>query len=820
MTASRFRSLVAATAILASMALGAHSCTPFGFGSPFMFFRAPLLAQLSLPEDVSVELKLSRLVDQDTLEVRLDDAPLDTGVFQPQSGGVLATTLDPLAPGRHRLTARAEIDLFFVQIPLLAATDFDIVALERPGECEILDNAHCLLPYPSSRFLTPDAGTETGFRTDFPQITIPGLMGPPLDPGPSNVFDGFAPTVQILAHFRGVDPARTGASRLLPATLPEQTPPYVNVRTHDASSLARNHPTVLLDADTGERVLHWIEVDANTSDPARQVLFLRPGQALVPGHRYIVAYRRMLDAAGEPVPTGEVFRALRDRSPSTIPALEARREHFEDLFRTLHRSGVARHDLQLAFDFVVRSEEQLHERMLFLRDDALAWLAAREPDDTSGFANLNVTEFGDCSSPSQRFWRRVSGTFAGPNYMDGDINNANQVVFMKLDANRVPVRVGTFPFNFNVAVPCDVFRGEATGHPLLLGHGFLGSGADMVSGFVAGGLVPPGDVSFIAGATDWRGLSLGALGPDALGIVFQIIGQPATGGHRFNQFRALPDRLQQGMVNTLVLSRMLKSGYFNRLPAFQRASGTGVFTPDAESFYFGVSLGGIFGTMYAALSQDILKYNIDVPAMNFSVLQQRSTQFPVFFQLIQAVGMTDAMQYAVVQQLQHEQWVSGEPAAYVRNVTGLVDDPLPNTPPKQLLMTVSWLDKQVSNQASEMLARSLGIPQLNGSVVAQLPGIPDRDAGASGLESALVVYDTGYFDIYDPAHQPFLPPLANLIPSPKCDPHGIPRLSIPASIEQLGAFLRPGGRIFNFCDGACDAQSAEERPAQACNPLL
>ena len=112
------------------------------------------------------------------------------------------------------------------------------------------------------------------------------------------------------------------------------------------------------------------------------------------------------------------------------------------------------------------------------------------------------------------------------------------------------------------------------------------------------------------------------------------------------------------------------------------------------------------------------------------------------------------------------------------------------------------------------------MPSLVGSLQAQLAGIPDEDAGSTGLDSAYVVYDTGYFDLLDPAQQPFLPPLANLIPSNKCDPHGIPRLSIPASLAQLGEFLRPGGRIFNFCDGVCDAQTPVERPAQACNPLL
>ena len=809
---------VAALLLLASTGLGVSTCSPFGLGSPWLFFRAPLLSQLSLPEGVSVELRVSRLVDPASLEIQLDGAPLDEANFHPVSPEVIGTTLDPLAEGPHTLAARGELKLLFLRIPLLAATRFDITELERPDECEILSKAHCLLPYPSSRFLEPVSDTETGYRTHFPEFSVPGLIGPPLNPAPSNVYDGFAPTVQILAHLPGASPERSNASRLLAPVAPLSTP-YVNVRTHDASSLSRRSPTVLLDVDSGQRVLHWIELDANTTDPARQVLFLRPAHALVPGHRYIVAFRRMLDAAGQALPAEDVFRALRDANPSTIPALEARREHFEDIFQELQHAGVSRHDLQLAFDFVVRSEQQLHERMLFMRDDALAWLAAKAPSDTSGFANVTTTAFGDCSDPAQRIWRRVAGTFAGPYYLNGNINDPSQLVLMNVDANRMPVRTGTFPFNFDVAVPCDVFRGERPGHPLMLGHGFLGRGADMVSGYVQGGLFTDTPVSYIAGATDWRGLSLGLV--DAGSIALNIIGSPAT-GHKFNNFAALPNRLKQGMVNTLVLSRMLKSGYLNRLEPFQRTPGdpsTGVFTPDAEAFYFGVSLGGIYGTMYAALNQDVLRHNVDVPAMNFSILQQRSTQFPQFFQLIRAVGMTDPLEYAVVQQLQHEQWVSADPAAYVRNVTGLVDPPLPATPAKQLLVTVAWLDKQVSNQAQEIFARSLGIPSLVGSLQAGLAGIPDQDAGGSGLDSAYVVYDTGYFDLLNPAHQPLLPPLANLIPSSVCDPHGTPRLSIPASLAQLREFLRPGGHIFNFCDGTCDAQIPEEQPAQACNPV-
>jgi hypothetical protein len=268
---------------------------------------------------------------------------------------------------------------------------------------------------------------------------------------------------------------------------------------------------------------------------------------------------------------------------------------------------------------------------------------------------------------------------------------------------------------------------------------------------------------------------------------------------------------------------MMASGFFNRLPAFQRTAGdpaTGVFTPGTEAFYFGVSLGGIYGTMFAALNQDVIRHNVDVPAMNFSVLQQRSTQFPLFLQLIQAVGLTDPMQLAIVIGIQHEMWVSADPAAYVRHITGEIEPPLPDTPAKKLLVTVAWLDKQVSNQATEIMARSLGIPNLAGSIQEGLPGIPDADAGATGLPSALAIYDTGYFDIFDPAYAPFIPPLSNQIPSTKCDPHGLPRLSIPASVQQLNAFLRPDGRVFNYCDGACDAAIPSEQPSASCDPLL
>ena len=243
-----------------------------------------------------------------------------------------------------------------------------------------------------------------------------------------------------------------------------------------------------------------------------------------------------------------------------------------------------------------------------------------------------------------------------------------------------------------------------------------------------------------------------------------------------------------------------------------------------ETYYVGVSLGGIMGLFTAALTPDIERFNIDVGAINFSLLLQRSTQFSVFETVLATVGLTDPLDSALGLGLLHEQWVTSEPAAYARHITGLVEPPLPGSIPKKILMTVAWLDKQVSNQAAEVAARTLGIPNFDGaSLVRGLQQIPDEPEGVAGLESAYVVYDVGSFDVFDPAYDAVIPPLANQIPSSVCDPHAR-RLTIPASNQQLVEFLQPGGRIRNFCDGVCDASVDAERPggvaeAALCDPL-
>jgi hypothetical protein len=679
-------------------------------------------------------------------------------------------------------------------------------------QCEILNGAECLLPWPSSRFLVADAGTDTGLRVDLPAAGMPTVNGPAWSPAATNEVDGFSPMAQILMHFpQGVDLELSDAARLLAPGCCGQPagPPWIDTRTYDSRSLDLDSPSVLIHAATGQRIMHWLERDGRATGPnipSRQALFLRPAESLVPGERYIVAIRDLKTPGGEDVLPEGAFAALRDALPTNVPAIEARRPQMEsDVFSPLFTHGVDRSSLLLAFDFTVQSDNQLTRQLLSMRDQAFAWLDTVEANPLAvPFTVTSQTVVSACANPDDVEWKRVAGTFDSPLFLTGlPVQTGPQ--FLNVDANDVPVQNGFMQAPFDISIPCSVFDIGVVSRPIVLGHGIFGTGRGMVN------TMPTqkaqfADWTYIAGATDWIGLSSRRDDPtsDLFWIASHIVG---LGTSQFNNFAAFPDRLRQGMLNQLVLGSMMKRGLFNRDTAFESSPGDGVFPGAAEDmFYYGISLGGIHGTLFAALTPDVERHVLDVPAVNFSCLLQRSTQFATFDAAIQTVGVTDPMQFALLIGLVHELWVSAEPAGFVRHIT---TDPLPGSgSAKRMLYMPAWLDKQVSNQCTEAAVRSMNLPNLEGSLLQGLQGISDA---AGPVDSAHVMYDTGAFDLFNPLHQPFIPALSNVIPSGVCDPHGGPR-STPAAIRQLVHFLQPGGQVENFCNGACDAAEALEIP--------
>ncbi|MCH6562755.1 MAG: hypothetical protein IH800_10120, partial [Myxococcales bacterium] len=381
------------------------------------------------------------------------------------------------------------------------------------------------------------------------------------------------------------------------------------------------------------------------------------------------------------------------------------------IFPQLISAGVAREDLVLAFDFTTQSEHQLTHQMLSMRDQGYAYVASLEADPNAiNFSvdpNSSLTFENDCNAPGEVIWRHVSGSYDSPLFLDGDLLSTG-AQFMNVDANDTPVQNGFTSADFTVSIPCSVLLDPddpdtPVARPIVLGHGLFGSPQSMTLGAGEALQDVAPDQAYIAGATHWRGLST----LDFAWVATQIIGVASS---QLNNFAALPDRLRQGMLNTLVLSRMMKLGIFNRdTDTFETPDRRGVFPGDSEEmYYYGISLGGIMGTFFSALTPDVERFGLDVPSINFACLLQRSTQFIEFELLLDTIGFTDPMQELLgVSSLIQELWVSAEPAGYARHIT---TDPLPGSgSASKILMTSAWLDKQISNQCAEIQARTLGL---------------------------------------------------------------------------------------------------------------
>lgn len=767
----------------------------------------------ALPDPKSkVDKKGQKLADD--IQKRCVDEGLDTDLMAPGAcagGGVqgdFTKCMQDLAECRACKAVKTADNLGAVNCDLV---DNGKIDQSCPQGCEVLNDVECFLPYPSSHFLVPDATKQTGLRLSLPAEGMPPVNGPEWLPDAFNELDGFSPMVHILMHFpQGLDLTLSDTARLLEPQCCGQPagPPWIDTRTYTERSLDADSPSVLMKADTGERILHFLELDARATGPqipGQQVVFLRPGVSLEPGERYIVAMRNLKTAANTDVVAEPAFAALRDDTPTNDLAIEERRAQMEsDVFAPLVANGIDRSELVLAFDFTVQSDDQLTRQMLSMRDQAFTWLSTVE--STPGLVTFTVqatTPVSNCTDPDDVEWKKVSGTYASPLFLTGlPVQNSLQI--LNVDTNDLPVQNGFMDAPFDISIPCSVFDGGVTSRPLYLGHGIFGTGQGMVDS-IPNQKARFADWTYIAGGTDWIGLSSRRDDTDdQLWILNQIIG---NGTSQLNNFEAFPDRLRQGMLNALVLAKMMKLGLFNRDSNFEKSPGVGVFPgPSEDMFYYGISLGGIHGTWMSALSPDMERFGLDVPAINFSCLLQRSTQFGLFELVIQAIGISDPIHFATFLGLANELWVSAEPAGYATHIT---TNPLSGSgTAKKLYYTPSWLDKQVSNQCTEAAVRTLGLTNLTGSIQQQLVDIPD----ATGpVDSGVILYDPGAFDILNPLHVPEFPALANVIPTNTCDPHNGPR-NIPAAIRSLINFLQPDGEIENFCDGLCDAAEPLEIP--------
>lgn len=658
---------------------------------------------------------------------------------------VAAAAQPPLPPGQAK------------KLPPIAVT---------PG-CDPLDPAVCLQPWPNDYFTRPDAGTPTGRRLDLKITAMPrNAAGVPIRPDEYNRNDGFGPGSPIHVKIPGLDnqPAfdRTG---LVPIT--------DMARTYD-----RDQPAVVIDAATRQRHLIWAELDANAHSDADRNLYIRPGVNWQEGHRYIVALRDLRDANGDLLPAGPAFRAYRDRIPTGNPAIEARRAHMESILRTLRRAGIKRKDLYLAWDFTVGSEQRTAGRMLAIRDDAFAQLGDTDLADgvvpPSSSAPTVLTEsVSDVDDPD--IAKQVTGTFLVPCYLDRPgCPPGSKFAYTDLDSN-TPLRI---PGNTAVArFTCIVPRRALSGEPMrlsLYGHGLFGSRNEVTAGNVKAMAQEHG---FVFCATDWWGMAQEDV-PTTVGRVLPDL----------SNFPIFADRAQQGMLNFLLLGRLM----IHPDGLADDAAFAGVNLDRRALFYDGNSQGGIIGGSLTAVSPDVRRAVLGVPGMNYSTLLQRSVDFDQFAAFLYPAYPKE-IERPLIFSLMQQLWDRGEADGYAWHMT---TDPLPNTPSHTVLMHPAFGDHQVANVAAEVEARTIG------ARVRPTPLDPGRSPDVTpfyGIERiGSFPYDGSAIEIWDSGTPPA--PTTNTPNRAGADPHSHPR-SDPKAREQKSEFLRIGGQVVDVCDG-------------------
>jgi hypothetical protein len=294
------------------------------------------------------------------------------------------------------------------------------------------------------------------------------------------------------------------------------------------------------------------------------------------------------------------------------------------------------------------------------------------------------------------------------------------------------------------------------------------------------------------------------------------IGVVVTALQNLSNFPAIPDRLQQGLLDELYLGRtMISSSGFATSPAFHQDGtlGSGSVLNRNHLFYNGNSQGGIMGGALTAVSPDFTRASLGVPAMNYSVLLPRSVDFDPFAGILYPSYPDETARPLVLDVIQML-WDRGEPDGYAERMTG---NPLPDTPAHQVLLDVAFGDHQVTDYQADVEARTIGArahkPVLfggrwpNTEVLWSVPAI----GGTPFTGSAIYYWDIGPVreDPQNPGTSIGVepPPYENLPNRSGQDPHGAPHAA-PAEQQLVSDFFEGAIPKTDTCgNGPCFAGS-------------
>jgi hypothetical protein len=635
-----------------------------------------------------------------------------------------------------------------------------LASSESRGDGCGYDPELCLLPFPNNRFTT--GSSPTSRRIAFKPEWMPAnASGKHINPVEWNRNDGFSPGQALVLRVPGIDLEQSGLAGL----------------NDIGASLDPDAPVVIWDVQAEERVPYFAELDAQVpAGSPDQLLSIRPAVNYTAGHTYLVGITGLKDAAGSEIAAPPAF----DRERDWIMAYDSQHPEASDpldfgdpqhivnttfLMQMLQQhAGMATQDLYLAWDFSVASTKNTTGRMLHIRDDALETIGGGAP----AFTVSKVT-----ANPRVGVAKRVEGTFQVPLYLTG---TGQTGAGFKTGSNGLPVRNGSYSASYDCEIPTTA--ADTPARPTVYGHGLFGSLGEVRSGPQAA-MVTGHNMAYCA--TDW------------IGMAEADVANAATILQDLSTFGTLPDRSQQGILNTVFLGRLMSNdaGFVSNA-AFQDGGG-GPLLDTGALFYDGNSQGAVVGGAYVAVDPKVEAGVLGVAGMNYSTLLERSVDFDPFFDLMKNTYPNRADQVVGLQLIQML-WDRGETNGYAAHLNA--SDNLPGTPDKRVLIHTALGDHQVATLTAEVEARTAGIPihrptYLTGRTTDVEPGWGLASVVYPSTGSALVVWDSGAA----------LAPLTNVPPRTGEDPHSDPRNSAQAQ-AQKSAFLAIGGTIIDVCSAA------------------
>jgi hypothetical protein len=592
----------------------------------------------------------------------------------------------------------------FVCLALAACGGSSGATLAAPQSCNPLGGSSCVAPWPSAIYEVADATTATGQRLAIPDDALPQNIDKiTIDPTVFNGQDGFSAAAPMIAAFdTGIDGSTLFGFRDIAKS------------TTDAS------PTVLIDLSTGELVPHFAELDAaGDAMPASQALFIRSAAMLKRNTRYAVAIKTTLKAKdGGELPIPEGYAAIVDGTTTNHRLLEAVRPHYTDIFAALAQHGLQPTDVVTAWDFTTGSGEAIRADLVDARDTALAQMGTM--GSALAFSVDTDAPGGDHDGPggTQLIARHITGTFDAPLFLSmGGSPNAASVRLVR-GGDGKPAFQGMYRVPFDAIIPqCAI--DSATPVPMVIyGHGLLGSSGQVGSNgprFVAE------QVCAVVVGTAMRGMS----DVDVPNVALAL--------NDANSGPLIFDVLVQGMVNHVAMVQIARGPMAQQL--FTKTLGGATVVDPSQFFYYGISQGGIMGTTVCALDPVIEKCVVQVGGINYSLLLDRSADWPVYGTILSG-AYPNPLDDALIINLMQNQWDRTEPTAVADVIT---HDGLPGTPKKHVFMQFGIADTQVSNLASELQARTMGVP-----VVMPSPYVPfGLETTSAPVENGVVIYDFG-----------------------------------------------------------------------------